>query len=59
MSGGMAREKLNGTGSYVWGFSIDRETHYMIKELSQKLGLKNESAVVRLAVRKLYMDIKA
>jgi hypothetical protein len=54
----MARGKLNGTGAYVWGFSIDRETHDMIKELSQMLGLKNESAVVRMAIRKLYMDIK-
>lgn len=55
----MAREKLNGSGSYVWGFSIDNETHRMIEELSRALGLKNKSAVVRLAIRKLYKDVMA
>ncbi|NJF24552.1 ribbon-helix-helix protein, CopG family [Thermococcus sp. Bubb.Bath] len=54
----MARGKLNETGSYVWGFSIDDETHRMIEELSASLGLKNKSAVVRLAIRKLYRDTK-
>ncbi len=55
----MAREKLNGTGAFVWAFSIDKETHRMIKELSKALGLNNDSAVVRMAVRKLYQEIKA
>ncbi|WP_297502968.1 hypothetical protein [Thermococcus sp.] len=55
----MAREKVNGTGTYVWGFSIDKDTHRMIKELSRTLGIRNESAVVRMAVRKLYNDVKA
>ena len=54
----MAREKVNGTGTYVWGFSIDKDTHRMIKELSWTLGIRNESAVVRMAVRKLYNDVK-
>ena len=55
----MAREKINGSGTYVWGFSIDKETHRMIKELSRSLGIRNESAVVRMAVRKLYNEVKA
>jgi len=54
----MARGKLNGSGAYVWGFSIDKETHRMIKELSQHLGLGSESAVVRMAIRKLYNEVK-
>lgn len=55
----MAREKVNGSGTYVWGFSIDRETHRMIKEISRSLGIRNESAVVRMAVRRLYNEVKA
>ena len=55
----MARGKLNGTGTYVWGFSIDKETHRMIKELSRSLGIRNESAVVRMAIRRLYNEVKA
>ncbi|WP_168194729.1 ribbon-helix-helix domain-containing protein [Thermococcus aciditolerans] len=55
----MARPKLNGTGAFVWAFSIDKETHRMIKELSRSLGLNNDSAVVRMAVRRLYQEIKA
>lgn len=54
----MARERLNGNGAFVWAFSIDKETQRMIKELSRTLGLNNNSAVVRLAVRKLYSDMK-
>ena len=54
----LAQAKLNGDGAYVWGFSIDKETHKMIKELSKSLGLKNDSAVIRMAVRKLYKEIK-
>jgi len=53
----VAKPKLNGTGVYVWGFSIDKETHRMIKELSQVLGLRNDSAVVRLAIRELYRNV--
>ena len=55
----MAREKINGSGTYVWGFSIDKETHNMIKELSRSLGIRNESAVVRMAIRRLYNEVKA
>jgi len=54
----LAQAKLNGDGAYVWGFSIDKETHKMIKELSKSLGLKNDSAVIRMAVRRLYKEIK-
>lgn len=54
----MVHPKLNGSGTYVWGFSIDKETHEMIKELSKSLGIRNESAVVRMAIRKLYNEVK-
>jgi hypothetical protein len=54
----MAKPKLNNTGSFVRGFSIDKETEEIIKELAELTGLNNYSAVVRLAVRKLYMEFK-
>ncbi|AEC52218.1 hypothetical protein PNA2_1303 [Pyrococcus sp. NA2] len=42
--------------TYVWSFSIDKETHMMIRKLAKHLGINN-SAIVRMAVRKLYMEI--
>ncbi|MFA4647857.1 hypothetical protein P8X24_11545 [Pyrococcus kukulkanii] len=52
----MARkENKEKRGSYVWSFSMDRETHEMIEMLSKSLGI-NKSAVVRMAVRRLYYD---
>jgi len=54
----LAQAKLNGNGAYVWSFSIDKETHKMIKELSKSLGINNDSAVVRMAIRRLYKEIK-
>lgn len=54
----MAKPKLNDTGAFVRGFSIDKETEEIIKELAKLTGLNNYSAVVRLAVRKLYMEFK-
>ena len=55
----LAQAKLNGNGAYVWSFSIDKETHRMIKELSKSLGINNDSAVVRMAIRELYKKSKS
>ncbi|AEH25083.1 ribbon-helix-helix domain-containing protein [Pyrococcus yayanosii] len=53
----MAREKLNGSGAFVWSVSIDKETLRMIKRLAKETGVNNQSAVVRMAIRELYKKI--
>jgi len=53
----MAREKVNGTGTYVWSISIDKETHRMVKALARETGVNNQSAVVRMAIRELYKKV--
>lgn len=54
VSGGMARSKVNGSGTFIWSVSIDKETHAMIKKLARETGINNQSAVVRMAIRELY-----
>ena len=53
----MAREKINGSGTYVWSVSIDPETHKMIRTLARETGINNQSAVVRMAIRELYKKV--
>ncbi|CUX78209.1 ribbon-helix-helix domain-containing protein [Thermococcus chitonophagus] len=53
----MGRGKAS-TGMYAWTFTIDSETHRMIKEISKALGINNNSAVVRMAIRRLYEEVK-
>ena len=51
----MVRPKINGSGVFTIRLSFDHETYNKLEKLSEQLGLYNKSAVVRLAIRELYV----